>query len=1240
MGRRLQLWLRLRSELLGPASATEPLRPGDTPRELYVTGILAPADADELDALAEELLEAAVPESPGDVEDEDPAILIAPTGAAYLDPKSLPHSLGMSFRVTAGAIADVAITWGDYEQIGDHWERVPRYWIQRDVDLDVATVLDKEGVRFHVIPDPASPGRISLYLENRRVGEARDSSTHVFQPQIRVVLTRGEIVPVEDQRQVSGEDSATRLLYRSSRPCARGHMVGALWRSVDPEASMTAEQISAFWPDIDQEPTLRTFAAPDVRTEYLPAIDVPTPTFEWSGAAVPELSADVLSGLEGIDLRERLAPLTGAYGEWAMGRRDAINAEVEPEDRAVAELHVAQCERIAERIGEGIELLASDPTARLAFAFAMQAIERQSAWQGRAGFTWRPFQLAFILLTLPSVADPAHDDRLTCDLLWFATGGGKTEAYLAIVAFAVALVRLRAPALVAGLRSGHGTVVLTRYTLRLLTLQQFRRTARLLTACELLRVTSVGGGRLHGWRPRWYTDGTDWLWGTSRFSVGLWVGGAVTPNRLEDRTFPRLVPGALSLLRDGRGDRIQGEPAQVIRCPACNSWLAVPDKGLPERERLHLVYRGTAAIERPVIEAEGAADLIGDEPFGRSGWRRLTVSFPEIRTESEIMGWWRSVEAAGAIRLGAASAVRPGYFYRTAVISNAPRPIDFDVYCVAPACPLAREGFKEQVPVSLGSSRAPTGDTFEWQTVPDPFRDPADFDRATRVPIPVLTVDDQVYHRLPTVIVATVDKFASLPFDPRAGAIFGNVDRYHARQGYYRSRATAPQNAGLARPVAAIAPPTLVLQDELHLIEGPLGSLAGLSETAVSALLGDQQKYIASTATIAAAPEQILALFQREAAVFPQPALAIGDTFWSNQPAPDPFADDRPGRLYLGLTSPGRGPQTPLVRLISSLLQEDQIADEEGATEAERDPFATVVGYFNAVRELAGAVALARQDVRQWMQDRYTTPRPYEDPMNLSSQADSTRLPLLLEELGRKGPEAVPLVVATSMFGTGVDVPRLGLMFVNGQPKTTAAYVQATGRVGRDTGGLVVTFLRAARPRDLDHYEYFAGYHSALSRGVEAVSVAPFAPRARERLLGPLIVALLRQSRELGGVSPEPWVSDPTRIFPGRRSPETAAAVALLRDRAAGQPVGRRPDPDDVEMEAEAALDRWLSVAQRAADVGLALEFVEWSMSTTPKKAVILGDLHHEVFDLPVAFRRVSQSMRDVENQTRFGLPR
>ncbi len=167
----------------------------------------------------------------------------------------------------------------------------------------------------------------------------------------------------------------------------------------------------------------------------------------------------------------------------------------------------------------------------------------------------------------------------------------------------------------------------------------------------------------------------------------------------------------------------------------------------------------------------------------------------------------------------------------------------------------------------------------------------------------------------------------------------------------------------------------------------------------------------------------------------------------------------RPGRLYVGVCAPGLGIQRPLRNVWARVLQ--HIADrlDAGALPVELDPFWTLVGYFNAIRELAGTVALVRQDIPQRLSDLSGKPRPLteEDPLELSSRVDSLRLPGMLDLLKTALTDArVPVnaVVATSMFGTGVDVDRLGLMVVHGQPKTSSSYIQATGHVGARVAGL------------------------------------------------------------------------------------------------------------------------------------------------------------------------------------------
>jgi Helicase conserved C-terminal domain len=315
------------------------------------------------------------------------------------------------------------------------------------------------------------------------------------------------------------------------------------------------------------------------------------------------------------------------------------------------------------------------------------------------------------------------------------------------------------------------------------------------------------------------------------------------------------------------------------------------------------------------------------------------------------------------------------------------------------------------------------------------------------------------------------------------------------------------------------------------------------------------------------------------------------------------------------------------------------------------------VGYFNAVRELAGAAALYRQDIPQrlaeWLSSGRTQWRRElrmgdRLPLELSSREDSLRLPGLLQRLETSWPEAEDVVLATSMFGTGVDVLRLGMMVVNGQPKSTAAYIQATGRVGRKSGGLVIDFLRASRPRDLDHYEHFIGYHRALYRSVEPVTVAPFSPRARDRGLGPLEVVLLRHAAELAGHpvsagSPRRPIWAEQRITGGLFSGATVMGAArtgaaevqavpdILETRATTQPGDRRPAEGITAQEADSWLDVWRALASDQR-----LQYSEVSLNRPPSNPVVLGDPAHELAGIPFAFRNAPQSLREVEATTQF----
>jgi hypothetical protein len=459
--------------------------------------------------------------------------------------------------------------------------------------------------------------------------------------------------------------------------------------------------------------------------------------------------------------------------------------------------------------------------------------------------------------------------------------------------------------------------------------------------------------------------------------------------------------------------------------------------------------------------------------------------------------------------------------------------------------------------------------------------------------------------------------------------------------------------------VSPFSPPDLILQDELHLIEGPLGSMVGVYETAIETLairtIGGhvrRPKYIASSATVRRARDQVQSLYERRLSQFPPPGIEVDDNFFASGGEAHALEAGPPGRLYVGLCAPGRGAQTPIVRIWSRLLQDVENRQQAGVAPQDLDPFWTLVGYFNAIRELAGAVALARQDIPERMAFISPAPRacPEEEPMELSSRVSSLELPGMLERLGERFGVGNPVnaVVSTSMFGTGVDVPRLSLMVVHGQPKTSSSYIQATGRVGREGGGLVITFYRASRPRDLSHYEFFVGYHRELYRHVEPVTVNPFSPRARDRALGPVTVAILRQAIELPG-APGPiqvqgawriqqrhnagWRCSAGDMAGAQGSPEVSALPALFESRAAAQPIGRDPQPGVVAGEANSEIARW---AQLAALAGPGLLYHESSVVFPPSTMVVLGDLAHEARGLPVAYENAPNSLREVESTTTF----
>lgn len=367
--------------------------------------------------------------------------------------------------------------------------------------------------------------------------------------------------------------------------------------------------------------------------------------------------------------------------------------------------------------------------------------------------------------------------------------------------------------------------------------------------------------------------------------------------------------------------------------------------------------------------------------------------------------------------------------------------------------------------------------------------------------LPIHLIDEEIYEYRPTFIVATVDKFAQITLQDKPAALF-SVDNKNI-------------------------PPELIIQDELHLISGPLGTMTGIYEAAITKICeknGVPVKVVASTATIRNADNQISALYGRDFAQFPPQGISSDDSFF----AVKSLSDERPARLYMGVMGVGATFTTTLIRVYASWLFASRYLIDKGYSEKVIDNFWTLTGYFNSIRELGGTQTQVVDDIQsryQYLKDKkfielnpqYTGKEKYEYFEELTSRMTNDQISDIIQTRLKvpytkdEGDDvAFDFILASNMISVGVDVGRLGTMVVAGQPKTNAEYIQASSRVGRDNPGLVFIIYNASRSRDRSHYEQFLRYHAALYRYVEATSLTPFSGRARDRGLQALFVTLCR----------------------------------------------------------------------------------------------------------------------------------
>lgn len=1003
------------TDLLGPAGGLDEEIEDDHVRDRYLVGLIAPKET----AIPPEELD-----NNGISEDGSEETGVPDVDASQTSSLS-PSSIGMSFCVDLNASSiQITTRWGHYQRASSEflmkdkgqpkrvWKRTQRGGTPKLLALHEGAIdpwepePDEQPNVFvrGLIRRSENYWTVTLFLVNAQSmpKQNRDSAC-LFQPELIVEDPNGGSIfrrrPTSSQLMYRQADKPLAMLYRKHASFAIGHGV-----------SVHAETLAA-------DPT----CAIRLSTEIIPRYEVPRTEAPSVGEipALADLCLDMrqLAAATPDELQPMLMPLIDAYSSWIDTQTSRINdpaAELASFEET-AHQAIQNCREAQQRIRAGIKLLGTDPVAAQAFAFMNRAMwlqrihtsvaeeKRQQGTRKLSDFdqlanrSWRPFQLAFILLNLPALTDLNHSERNTtpeaiADLLWFPTGGGKTEAYLGLTAYTLAIRRLQGE--VTGRSGESGIAVIMRYTLRLLTLQQFQRAAALICACEAIR------------RPASAT------WGETPFRLGLWVGQHSTPDTTNQSD--EAVKGFHET--NSRYYAGSGNPAQLTHCPWCGSKI---DPG------------------------------------------------KNIFVETYEKGRGRTF-----------------------------------IYCgdSEGQCQFTRAKSKDEG-------------------------------------LPVLVVDEEIYRLLPALLITTVDKFAQLPWRGQTQMLFGQVDSYCERHGF-RSSEIKDRDSHTALgsldnvhsiPHGPLRPPDLIIQDELHLISGPLGTMVGLYETAIDTLSTWEvhgqpvrPKVIAATATIRQADQQIQALFQRQTRIFPPQGLDIEDNFFSRQRRPDA---QNPGRRYLGICANGRRMKAAQIRVyLAHLAAAQKLSNDYGPGAA--DPWLTLVGYFNSMSELGGMRHLVDDDIsnRIWRMDQrgLASKSSSLHVKELTSRVSSTEIPATLNNLeqsfgvpdvnGTEGLKPIDILLATNMISVGVDVKRLSLMVVVGQPRTTAEYIQATSRIGRNYPGLVCTVYNWARPRDLSHYEQFEHYHATFYQQVEALSVTPFAPRALDRGLAALLTSLIRLS--------------------------------------------------------------------------------------------------------------------------------
>lgn len=1018
---------RLKKDLLGPFNGDEEVISNslDDPDKEYFSGKIYPQNEEPNEDVIEEFLEENAGKEITNSHHEETS-----------GPKSRISSCGLTFYINSpnkNIQLSLLYNFGKYFYDSDQksWSRkkfknnpVNALFLIENVDGEgqIDELADKEsGISFHYKARRNAMNDLCISIFAVNDNRVMDDDSYVskqekifFQFEFKVICSSKDIIPLPTSVNSLHDDAINSFLYRNKKTYSTGHSCSSSWSSVDNNIIIS--------------------------TEWFPMHFVPDMSSDGN-KSIKDLSfnAKELSSSTDKEIITLLKNLVKKYKEWVIKEQGyqlkkdhnlKIFSEVLKNQANIGLKHI-------QRMNDAIKLFEKNKNAIHAFRLANEALSMQYRWS-QIELEWRPFQIGFLLLSLESTLIKNSVNRDEVDLLWFPTGGGKTEAYLFLTSVLLFFRKLE----MGSLNEKDGLAVISRYTMRALTNDQFIRMTSTILACEYVRRKKL---KFKNIEPK----------ESSSFSIGMWVGEAATPNKISD------------LSEKNPNQRFNIKKLEVIKvCPCCKQELI----------------------------------------------------------------WYEKNR------------------------SNDFRPIVFNE---KKDCKLSNE--------------------IKY--------------------LPIYVVDEQIYQNPPSAIVGTIDKFVQVIKKPFEARSLFSVD-------------TSTRSLDL------------IIQDELHLISGPLGSISGLIEILIEEYSTDSNglpKIVGSTATIQRAEDQIKSLYFKNSLQFPINISSIDDSFFSNT------EKDSPGRLYLGITS-GSSTSTHMMQAICGiLLQSLKSKDLEGFDLKEIDPYSTIVAYYNTIRVLSGS-KVSLQDTTSTTIDAFAEKYGeskfiYDAPEELTSSNTQEELRDIMTRLAKdySHEDYISIVLASVMISVGLDISRLGLMVVDGQPKSIAEYIQATSRVGRGKiPGLVITLFNNYKARDKSYFETFQNWHESLYRFVESTGVTPFSARARQKIFPALLVSL--SLKKLNRTEGNFAISKDDRIFI-----EKTVKPILLEKIKFLDPIELK----DAELEIDEIIKKWFNRGDQIQYLNndkdeLNSLLISAETSATKKAVDIEGDI---AFITPNSAREVEPSV-------------